>query len=76
MRCDNNYVLIPILSFVVVIAGSYITSVGMIDSEFISFWFGLIMLCMGVFLWVECLGERIRDDIVDELYEEDDTKET
>ena len=78
MKCDGErkHLVTPAISFICLCVSVGIISVGIINLDFASLLFGTMMTILSVIAWMEGLGERIRDDILNGIEEQNTTSET
>jgi hypothetical protein len=78
MKCDGErkHLVTPAISFILLCASVDILSIGITNLDFASLVFGTMMTILSVIAWMEGLGERIRDDILHGIEEQNTTSET
>jgi hypothetical protein len=78
MKCDGErkHLLVTAVSFIFLCVSVGILSIGIINLDFASLWCGTTMTILSAIAWMEGLGRRIRDDILNGIEEQNTTSET
>jgi hypothetical membrane protein len=78
MKCDGErkHVFVTAISFILLCASVGILSIGIINLDFASLWCGTMMTILSAIAWMEGLGTRIRDDILNGIEEQNLVRET
>jgi hypothetical protein len=78
MKCDGErkHLVTPAISFICLCVSVGILSIGIVNLDFASLWCGTTMTILSAIAWMEGLGRRIRDDILNGIEEQNTTNET
>jgi hypothetical membrane protein len=78
MKCDGErkHVFVTAISFILLCASVGILSIGIVNLDFASVWCGTTMTILSAIAWMEGLGMRIHDDILNGIEEQNTTSET
>ena len=78
MKCDGErkHIIVTAISFILLCASVGILSIGITNLDFASLWFGTMMTILSAIAWMEGLGQRIRDDILNGIEEQNLVRET